>query len=138
MRARLITMMLAATALAGCSAITSTTNTTARTLDATLKGTTQSTEGTTAGDEDASEYAAARQFVDSQFVMIRREAAAGGGEHTAALARLMGAPNVAAFNAWLQSHYAMLFSQLSSHTELVARIARRHGKLASAGANPGA
>lgn len=137
MRARLITLILAAVALAGCSAITSTTNTTARTLDATLKGTTQSTEGTTAG-EAQSEYAAARQFVDSQFVMIRREAAAGGGQHTAALARLMGAPNVAAFNAWLQANYATLFSGLSKRAELVARIAKRRGQLISGGANPGA
>lgn len=138
MRARFMILLLAATALAGCAAITSTTNTTARTLDATFKATTQSSESTTAGDEESSEYAKARQFVDSQFVLIRREAAAGGGEHTAALARLMGVSNVAAFDDWLQSNYQPLFGNLSEHAELVTRIANWRGNIASTGAQPGA
>lgn len=126
MRTPLMTLLLAVPILAGCTAITSTTNTVARTLEATSKGTTQSTEGSTV-DEKSAEYADARQFVRSQFAIVRREAASGGGEHTAALARLMGAPDTAAFNAWLQAHYAALFSNLSKPGKLVDRIAARRG-----------
>lgn len=136
MRARILLLMLTALALAGCAAITSTTNTTARTLDATFKATTESSESTTADDEESSESAQARRFVDSQFVMIRREAAAGGGEHTAALARLMDITDVAAFNHWLQSNYEALFSGLSQHAELVSRIADWRKNLASAETQP--
>lgn len=134
MRAKLTILFLAAPAIAGCSAVTSTTNTTARTLDAGLKATTQSSEATTNG-ESSPEYADARRFVDSQFAMIRREAATGGGEHTAALARLMGTSDTAAFDAWLQSNYAVLFNNLSQRTELVTRIAARRGQATTIGRN---
>lgn len=130
MRNGLMTLLLATPVMAGCSTITSTTNTTARTLDAGLKATTQSTESMTESEESA-DYADARRFVDSQFVIIRREIANGGGEHTAALARLMGASDVAAFNDWLQSNYAALFTDLSGHGDLVARIAASHEQVAT-------
>lgn len=129
MRTKLITLMVAIPALAGCSAISSTTNSAAKTLNLTLDGTTNSIGSSTGGD-NASSYAKAKQFVDSQYAMIRREAAAGGGVHTAALARLMGASDVEAFNTWLQSNYATLFDDRSKQAELVPRITARRDQIA--------
>lgn len=109
--------------LAGCAALTSSTNTVARALEQISDATLQSTDATSGGTE--AEYADARRYVKSQFYLVRRDAAAGGGEHTAALARLMGAQDAAAFGAWLQDNYAVLFTGLTAKSELVSRIATR-------------
>lgn len=118
MRTTLLILSCAAPALAGCAAVTSTTNTVARGLEQTTAATSQSSDAAT-----GAEYADARRFVDSQFALVRRDAAAGGGEHTAALARLMGESDGEAFGRWMQRHYRQLFANLTSRADLVARIA---------------
>lgn len=66
--------------------------------------------------------------MSSQFAMVRREAAAGGGEHVTALARLMNEPNREAFGAWMQANYAVLFTGLDNRADLVTRIAAHHAE----------
>lgn len=132
MRLKLFLPLLAVPALAACSAVTSTTNTAARTLESGLNATTNGTEATSqTGESDT--YADARRFVDSQFAMLQREAAAGGGEHTAALARLMGEQDTEAFGNWMQSHYAVLFADLDNHADLVTRIEARRDETTTIG-----
>ncbi|MDN5862515.1 MAG: DUF3015 domain-containing protein [Salinisphaera sp.] len=117
MRNSLLFLLCAAFFLAGCAAVTSTVNTVARGLEQTTAATSEST------GPAGSNYADARHFVATQFVLVRREAAAGGGEHTAALAQLMGEPDPAAFGRWMQRPYRGLFTDLATHSQLVTRIA---------------
>lgn len=89
--------------------------------------TTASTAGTTAyivgKHEDDDDFAQAERFARSQRLALRREAAAGGGEHTASLAQLLHADDPQAFGQWMQSHYADLYdAPSSSKTNLVDRI----------------
>lgn len=116
--------------LAGCGAITSTTDTVGRTLEVATDAVTQGTASTTdatSGGKEAPDYADARRFVHSQIVQVRREAAAGEGEHLAALANLMHEPDADAFGHWMQAHYQPLFSNLETPEALVSRIAARRG-----------
>ncbi|MES1925195.1 DUF3015 family protein [Salinisphaera sp. T31B1] len=112
---RLGALALAGTAVAGCSQITITSDTivdgTARIADATtnaVQGTSNITTDT-ANDVDARTHAARREFVDSQYAMLKREAAQGSGEHLDALAYMMHAQDTAAFDAQIQAHYQTLF-----------------------------
>lgn len=123
----LLSLLFTLPVVAGCSAVTSTTNTAAKALEQVTDTTSQSSDATTEGPN--TEYARAREFVDSQFHIVRREAAAGGGEHTAALARLMGENDPQAFGNWLQDNYGVLFSDLENHGDLVTRISAHRAKL---------
>ena len=67
-----------------------------------------------------------------------REAATGGGEHTAALARLMGENDPQAFGSWLQDNYGVLFSDLENHGDLVTRISAHRAKLEPIGSQDNA
>lgn len=88
--------------------------------------TTASTAGTTAyivgKREHDSDFAQARRFADSQHVALQREAASGGGEHTASLAALLHENDIGQFDYWMQTHYADLYPADSQPQNLVDRI----------------
>lgn len=88
--------------------------------------TTAATAGTTAyivgKHENDNDFAQAQRFARSQRLALQREAAAGGGEHTASLAQLLHEGDPQAFGQWMQSHYADLYDASSSQTNLVDRI----------------
>lgn len=85
-------------------------------------GSTGATTGETIADDDDEDFARANRFAESQFALIRREAAAGGGEHLRALAALLDEPDAEAFEAWMQTRYARLFAGPDAADKLVARI----------------
>ncbi|MDT0633688.1 DUF3015 family protein [Spectribacter hydrogenooxidans] len=132
----LLSLLFTLPVVAGCSAVTSTTNTAAKALEQVSDTTSQSSDATTEGPNTS--YAEAREFVDSQFHIVRREAATGGGEHTAALARLMGENDPQAFGSWLQDNYGVLFSDLENHGDLVTRISAHRAKLEPIGSQDNA
>lgn len=127
---RFLLAVLALPALAGCAAVTSTTEAVTNTVSAGVNAVTKSTESTTNASvtepEEAS-YARAEAYVASQLPLIRRDAAAGGGENTAALATLLGEADSAAFGEWMQANYRSLFHDLERPQQLVARIVARRG-----------
>lgn len=89
--------------------------------------TTASTAGTTAyivgKHEDDNDFAQAQRFAKSQRLALQREAASGGGEHTASLAQLLHETDPQAFGRWMQTHYAALYGASSSRQKnLVDRI----------------
>lgn len=125
---RLGALALAGSALAGCSQITITSNTivdgAARIADATtnaVQGTSNITTDT-ADDVDARTHAARREFVDSQYAMLKREAARGQGENLEALAYMMHADNTQAFENQVQSNYQTLFSSDADADQWLARL----------------
>lgn len=87
--------------------------------------TTASTAGTTAyivGKNHHDDFAAAHEFAHSQQLALRREAAAGGGEHIDSLADLLGASDGQTFGHWMQSHYSTLYPAHPAQANLVDRI----------------
>ncbi|GAB3683532.1 DUF3015 family protein [Salinisphaera aquimarina] len=142
---RLGALALAGSALAGCSQITITSDTivdgTARIADATtnaVQGTSNITTDT-ASDVDARTHAARRKFVDSQYAMLKREAAQGQGENLDALAYMMHAENTQAFDQKVQANYESLFSSDADADQWLTRLYQVVGtppdmKMASAGA----
>lgn len=119
----------AVTALAGCSAAISTTDTAADALHTVAHGVSVSSRATTnlSDNPDASREAEARAFVTSQRVALRREAAAGGGEHIQTLARLIGADKPVAVGPWMQAHYAELFAPDMTAARFVDAVQARVG-----------
>lgn len=86
---------------------------------------TGATTGATVDDDD--DFAKADRFAESQFALIRREAAAGGGENLRALAALLDEPDPAAFETWMQRRYEALFREPEAAGSLAARIAAMRG-----------
>lgn len=130
LRFRIVIAAFAIPALAGCSLVTSTTDAVTNTASAGLNATTKSTESTTNAsvtEPGSPAYARAEAYVASQFDLIRRDAAAGGGENTAALAALLNEPDADAFGRWMQANYGVLFAGLDRSEELLARIVSRRG-----------
>lgn len=130
MRILIVAAVLAIPALAGCALVTSTTNAVTHTASAGLNATTKSTESTTNAtvtEPGSPDYARAEAYVASQLPLIRRDAAAGGGENTAALAALLGEPDAEAFGRWMRANYGALFAGLERPQELLTRIAARRG-----------
>ncbi len=124
------TVSAGAVGLTGCAAVTSTTNTAARTAEALGEAMTQGSQTSTNAsvtEPDVPRYASARVYVASQLPMIRREAAAGGGENVRALATLMEQNDPRAFGQWMQANYDTLFDDLNEPETLVTRIAARRG-----------
>lgn len=119
---------VASVAVAGCSQITVTSDTlvngTARIADAT----TNAVQGTSNATTDASRNAfaqnhdARRRFVQSQYAMLKSEAARGQGEDLNALAYMMRAKDKQAFAAEVQSHYATLFSGKQNADAFLSRL----------------
>lgn len=125
---RLGALALAATALAGCSQITVTSDTivagTSRIADATtnaVQGTSNVTTNT-ADDVDARTHAARREFVGSQMAMIKREAARGQGENLEALAYMMHAEDTPAFEYQVQANYQSLFATDADADQWLTRL----------------
>ena len=126
---------LFALAVTGCSAVVSTTNTTADAVHTVSHGVSVSSLSSTnvsSGKPEEATSARTRAFVENQHLALQREAAAGGGEHIDALARLMadaGPQNTqsAELGAWMQANYAELFSAGTSADQLVSRIERHAG-----------
>lgn len=130
MRIRILLVAFALPILGGCALVTSTTDAVTNTVSAGVNATTKSTESTTNAsvtEPGSPEYARAEAYVASQYPLIRRDAAAGGGENTAALAALLGESDAEAFGRWMQAHYGDLFAGLESPEELLARIVARRG-----------
>lgn len=119
----LAALVLASAGLSGCGALMTTTNTADAGIGTTSDGLDASTNVSVTKPEGY-RYAKARVYVASQMPMIRREAAAGGGENIRALAMLMGEPDAQAFGEWMQDNYARLFTNLDKPEKLVARIDR--------------
>ncbi len=122
-------LLVAGTALAGCSQITITSDTlvdgTARLADATTNAVagTSAVTTDTANDVDARTHQARLAFVDSQMQMLRREAARGDGENLETLAYMMRADDTRAFERQLQANYSALFNRdASSADEWLARL----------------
>jgi|SRR5690625_3809843 len=124
-KSRLATGALALTAaaalLAGCSAITSTTNGVKNGFISTSH-TTSSTSGAGGGSAMNNQQAVA--FVKSQLPAIREDAARGAGENAEALAYLLHRKHPATFAQWMQGHYQQLFTDLDQPADLLARIGR--------------
>lgn len=121
-------LIIVATALAGCESITVTSNTLVRGTARIADATTNAVEGTsavttdTADDVDAQTHQARLDFVDSQMQLLRREAARGDGENLEALAYMMRADNVRAFENTVQVNYQTLFHGTSTADEFLARL----------------
>lgn len=88
--------------------------------------TSASTAGTTAylihEDREDDDFARARDFADKRFVALRRDVAAGEGEHLDAFANLMGEADTEAFGRWLQGNYASLYGPAAAEGDLVNRV----------------
>lgn len=114
--------------LGGCAQITVTSNTlvnaTARIADATTNAANATSDVTTdsANSVSARTHAARLKFVTADLVMLRREAAAGGGEHLRALAYMMHTQDQAAFARLLQQHYTQIFVADESPAQVLARV----------------
>lgn len=94
--------------------------------------TSASTAGTTAylihEENEADDFARARDFADQRMTALRRDAAAGDGEHLRAFAMLMHAADPSAFGRWMQTHYDTLFRRRTlDPSELVTRIRAMRG-----------
>lgn len=126
MRIHTLLVALSVPALAGCSAFMSTTNTVSAGLNAVTKST-ESTTNASVTEPGSPSYARAEAYVAAQLPMIRRDAAAGGGENTAALAALLGESDPEAFGRWMQTNYRDLFAGLERPADLVDRIVARRG-----------
>ena len=112
----------------GCAQVTVTANTlvdgTARIADATtnaVAGTSDFTTDTTRS-ADARTHQARLAFVDSELEMLRRETAAGQGEHLQALAYMMQAQNTAEFARLMQGHYAKVFVADATPAQVLERM----------------
>ncbi|MEQ8800250.1 MAG: DUF3015 family protein [Salinisphaeraceae bacterium] len=88
--------------------------------------TSASTAGTTAylihEDREDDDFARARDFANEREIALRRDVAAGEGEHLAAFASLMGADDADAFGRWLQGNYASLYGPAATDGDLVTRV----------------
>ncbi|MDT0617914.1 DUF3015 family protein [Salinisphaera sp. P385] len=93
--------------------------------------TSASTAGTTAylihEDREDDDFARARDFADKRSVALRRDVAAGEGEHLDAFATLMGASDTDAFGRWLQGNYASLYGSAVAEGDLVTRVVALRG-----------
>lgn len=121
-------------ALSGCAAFTSTTDTAAdaaQTITHGISASIRSTTDVSSGDTSDSTDAETHAYMQSQMPQIRREAAAGGGEHIDALARLMDdQPSNTQSNdlgPWMQSHYDQLFTGDRSVDSMIGDIQSRRG-----------
>lgn len=115
-------------AFSGCAQVTVTANTlvdgTARIADATtnaVAGTSDFTTDTTRS-ADARTHQARLAFVNSEMEMLRRETAAGSGEHLQALAYMMQAEDAQAFARLMQSHYSQVFAANGSPELVLERV----------------
>ena len=115
-------------AMTGCSQITVTSDTivdgTARIADATTNAVQQTSNGTTNASRSAfaQNHDARRKFVDSQYAMLKNEAARGHGEDLNALAYMMRAEDKQAFAARVQSNYDVLFSGKATGDAFLTRL----------------
>jgi hypothetical protein len=126
--------------LSGCTALSSTTRRAGDAATSTTHGIGRISRATTNASitkPDSPRYASARAFARSQWPLLKREAANGGGEHIDALNRLLGENDDAALGAWMQRHYAQLFmtGQPNAHT-LVARLVARGRQTIATGNRP--
>lgn len=117
--------------MSGCSLITSTTDAIAESVHAT----TDTTSSTSHSFDSDDAHARAVQFVKSDIVAIRADAARGYGEEISALAYLLDEPNAAEFGRWMQRHYVELFVGLENPEQLLARIDHARHKMYTASAS---
>ena len=105
--AKLISIILLFGMLQACGTLSTETTTLPFDIASTSGDVASTSSGTTGGDTSS---AAAITFLERDMAWIKRDAASGQGEHVEALAALMGEPDPKAFAAWLQQHYAEVFT----------------------------
>lgn len=115
-------------AVAGCSQITVTSDTllngTQRIANATTNAVKETSQATTDATNDnyAQTHKARRKFVDSQYAMLKSEAARGSGEDLDALAYMMQAKNKQAFESKVQTNYSKLFTGKPNADAFLSRL----------------
>lgn len=110
--------------LAGCTALTTTTDhgiAATKTLGRGLASSTRASYDKLVTEPDTPRYASARVFVASTLPMLRREAAAGSGENIATLAQILDIDSDT-LGYWMQAHYATLFETEPSPDTIVQTI----------------
>src|SRR5699024_8304948 len=122
-----VSLIAAAALLAGCSAITTTTNGVKNGFMSTSQ-TSRSSSDSDGGTASTNQQAVA--FVRSQLHAIREAAARGAGENAETLAYLLHKKHPATFAQWMQGHYQQLFTDLNQPQQLLARIERIQEPLA--------
>lgn len=85
-------------------------------------GSTAASTATTIHDNNKDDLARARRFAKNRKVALRRDAARGDGEVVEAFAVLLHERNPREFGAWMQGHYAQLYSDTPDQSDLVARV----------------
>jgi hypothetical protein len=101
----------------GCTALSSTTRQAGSATVAISHGVTyvsKATGNASITRPNVPRYADATAFVRSQRALLRRQAAAGGGEDIRALAILLNKTGNDELGRWMQMHYASLFGQTPS------------------------
>lgn len=125
MRTSGLYIILVTILLSGCSFISTTTDTTAQLAEGITNATASTSDGISGPGDD--ENVRAKHFVKSQLALLRRDAAAGDGEHLRTLASLMGETDTQAFGHWVKNNYSELFEREFSAVELVDYIATQRG-----------
>ena len=122
-------LLLTAGSLGGCSLLTTTADGIAAVGEGITQSTASSSDATTSEGEETASTEQARAFAHSQHEQLRRDAAAGEGEHIFALAALLGPtleihdPND--FGRWIQRHYSALFFEGAQHDLVDQMLALR-------------
>ena len=124
-RAILLAVALAAPGLlSSCAVTTAPTESTTETLEKTTDASSKLSSSTSPGSSGSS-AAVKEDFTRVNMASLKREAAAGNGEHLAALGALMGVPEhrSAQFCTFTQHHYAKIFpSATTTPREVVNRL----------------
>ncbi|MAA74205.1 MAG: hypothetical protein CMN28_05815 [Salinisphaeraceae bacterium] len=125
---RFATLLLALTLLplSGCSLFTTTADGIAAVGEGITQGTASTSDAISTEADETAALAEARRFGASQYPLLRRDAASGGGEYIKSLARLMNEPDPTTLGPWMQAHYHELFAPDAPAT-LVDRILARRG-----------
>lgn len=85
-------------------------------------GSTAATTAVTTHENNKDDLARARRFAKSQKVALRRDAARGEGEVVETFASLLHERNLREFSAWMQSNYALLYTDAPDQRDLVTRV----------------
>lgn len=130
--AALLCGTLATGLMAGCTALSSTTEQAGKATVAISHGVTyvsKATGNASVTEPNVPRYADAAAFVRSQRPLLARQAATGGGEDIDALALLLDTSDNRDLGRWMQKHYQDLFGDSTSLSAqgLVARIDAHEG-----------
>ena len=122
-----VTALVAPGLLCSCAVTTAPTESSTETLEKTTDASSKLSSSTSPGSSGSS-AAVKEDFTRVNMASLKREAAAGSGEHLAALGALMGVPEhrSAQFCALTQHHYAEIFpAATTTPREIVNRLEAR-------------